>query len=60
VPGYLNCNGAATDGCEVNGTNDKDNCGACGNKCPGSQTCVAGACSGGSMDAGSDADPDGG
>ncbi len=31
--GFANCDGLAANGCEVNSTNDGNNCGACGNKC---------------------------
>lgn len=31
--GFANCNGQAIDGCEVNTTNNANNCGACGNQC---------------------------
>ena len=45
---FLDCNGDATDGCEVNGASDGGNCGNCGNKCPTSTTsniaCSAGSC----------------
>jgi hypothetical protein len=36
--GYGNCNGTAADGCERAITNDVDNCGACGKKCPAPAT----------------------
>jgi len=49
--GYANCDGVATNGCEVNTTNDVNNCGACRTVCPaasvwftGSVACVASAC----------------
>jgi hypothetical protein len=32
--GYGNCNGSTADGCEVNTTNDPNNCSACGTVCP--------------------------
>ncbi|MFO0557899.1 MAG: hypothetical protein U0269_07755 [Polyangiales bacterium] len=32
--GYGNCNGSSADGCEVNTTNDPNNCSACGTVCP--------------------------
>ncbi|MBK8696187.1 MAG: hypothetical protein IPN17_28965 [Deltaproteobacteria bacterium] len=49
--GYANCDGVAANGCEVNTTNDVNNCGACRTVCPaasvwftGSVACVASAC----------------
>ncbi|MEZ4407965.1 MAG: hypothetical protein R3A52_16040 [Polyangiales bacterium] len=42
--GFANCNGMANDGCEINTQNDNNNCGACGNVCPGGQRCSAGTC----------------
>ncbi len=42
--GFGNCNGTLPDGCETNLTNSKNNCGACGNVCPGNQTCVNSQC----------------
>ncbi len=42
--GFANCNGTAGDGCEVNTQSDSNNCGACGNVCPGGQRCSAGTC----------------
>ena len=45
---YLDCNTTVSDGCEVNGATDNNNCGTCGTKCGavtnGSSTCVAGKC----------------
>jgi arylsulfatase A-like enzyme len=35
-------------GCETHTDVDDNNCGTCGNKCTGGQTCVAGSCQGGS------------
>ncbi len=40
---YADCNGTNADGCEVNLTNDKHNCGACGHDCGGG-TCNNGLC----------------
>ncbi|MBI5513995.1 MAG: hypothetical protein HY909_09520 [Deltaproteobacteria bacterium] len=42
--GFTNCDGAATNGCEVDSTRDGANCGACGNACTAGRTCQAGAC----------------
>ena len=46
--GYLDCDGNAATGCEVNSTKDLTNCGACGKVCPGiangTGACSAGAC----------------
>jgi hypothetical protein len=39
VNGYGNCNGIDGDGCEVNLTNDSNNCGSCGNSCGSNATC---------------------
>jgi hypothetical protein len=45
---YLDCNGDPTDGCEVNGNIDLNNCGSCKNVCPtptnGNPACAAGTC----------------
>jgi hypothetical protein len=44
---YLDCNGDPSDGCEVNGGSDVENCGACGKKCPAAQgkaLCIDGEC----------------
>jgi hypothetical protein len=43
-PGYANCNGLVSDGCEVHSDVDSSNCGACGTICTGGTICVAGAC----------------
>ncbi|MBP6831165.1 MAG: hypothetical protein KA978_10300 [Deltaproteobacteria bacterium] len=43
--GYADCDGDATDGCEVNTAADGSHCGACGVACADGRTCVAGACS---------------
>ncbi len=42
--GYLDCNMNSTDGCEKNGTNDNNNCGACGKVCTAPQFCSGGNC----------------
>lgn len=49
--GFGNCNGSAGDGCEVNLTNNLNNCGVCGNNCASTcssnvaaTTCSSGAC----------------
>jgi hypothetical protein len=47
APGYLDCDGKVSDGCEINGGADVTNCGTCGNVCAvanGSPTCTGGAC----------------
>jgi hypothetical protein len=46
-PGYKDCDGALTNGCEVNGNTDLANCGLCGNVCSTSNatpSCVSGQC----------------
>jgi len=50
-PGYANCNGVVSDGCEVNTATDLGNCGVCGNNCTATcsanvtaTACTAGAC----------------
>ena len=45
--GYADCNGNASDGCEINLMSDVRNCGACGNVCSfanASGACVGGVC----------------
>ncbi len=42
--GYLDCDGIAADGCEVNTRTDLNNCGACGVSCSAGQVCSAGVC----------------
>jgi hypothetical protein len=48
--GYADCDGDPATGCEANVATDVDNCGACGNGCPGATDpcqvagCVDGAC----------------
>lgn len=41
--GSLDCNGEASDGCEVDPTSNGEHCGACGHDCLGG-ACVGGAC----------------
>jgi hypothetical protein len=47
-PGFADCNNNKADGCEVNLTNDKNNCGQCGTVCPlqtpycGNSMCING------------------
>jgi hypothetical protein len=47
-PGYGNCDGVATNGCETSVEANLANCGSCGNACPtvanASSACVSGAC----------------
>ena len=46
--GALDCNSSMTDGCEVDGARDVNNCGTCGTVCPGgtngAAACQAGKC----------------
>ncbi len=46
--GYANCNGLASDGCEVNTQTSTSNCGGCGTVCDldhtNTHSCVAGSC----------------
>lgn len=46
--GFLDCDGDATNGCEVEGTSSVTHCGACGRACPsvpnGRPSCAAGTC----------------
>lgn len=49
APGYFDCNGKASDGCEVSLQDNQKNCGMCGKACLGSvvhgnSTCAAGGC----------------
>lgn len=46
IPGFGDCNGETSDGCEASLQNDLHNCGACGNDCSAlpNTTCIAGAC----------------
>jgi len=41
---HKDCNGQASDGCEINITNDSNNCGTCGTTCGASQVCSNGVC----------------
>jgi uncharacterized repeat protein (TIGR01451 family) len=43
-PGFLDCDGKLTNGCEINGQTDANNCGTCGHQCPGA--CAGGTCIG--------------
>ncbi len=46
--GYANCNGLLADGCEINTTNNVNNCGTCGNVCGpianGTPSCSSSTC----------------
>jgi alpha-tubulin suppressor-like RCC1 family protein len=42
--GWADCDGVATNGCEVDTTRAGDHCGACGNRCTEGRTCQAGVC----------------
>jgi hypothetical protein len=42
--GYGNCNNASGDGCEVNVSVDRNNCGTCGFVCGASFNCTSGSC----------------
>ena len=54
--GFFDCDGSAANGCEVDGSKDLNNCGACGKLCPavanGAAACAAGVCGVGSCSAG--------
>jgi hypothetical protein len=43
-PGYADCNAIAADGCEVNITQDPNNCGGCGHVCTAGRVCTGGTC----------------
>ncbi len=43
-PTFGNCDGVASNGCEVDGYNDRTNCGGCGLVCPGTLRCMNGVC----------------
>jgi hypothetical protein len=45
---YMDCNMMASDGCEVDIKSDNGNCGGCGIKCTGGETCSGGICACGS------------
>lgn len=43
--GFADCNGnKQSDGCEINLTNDHNNCGSCGHVCTVSQNCISSIC----------------
>lgn len=42
--GFSDCDNDKSTGCEADTQTDKNNCGVCGKKCVGSETCVAGTC----------------
>jgi hypothetical protein len=42
--GFANCNGIASDGCELNTTNSPTNCGFCGFTCPAGHSCINSVC----------------
>jgi len=42
--GWADCDGVATNDCEVDTTRAGDHCGACGNRCTDGRTCQAGVC----------------
>ncbi len=47
-PGYFDCNNNPSDGCEVNGNTDTNNCGGCGDACTtpnATPACMGGKCS---------------
>ena len=43
-PGFGDCDGDVTNGCETYLGSNENNCGACGQVCAGGQVCVNGAC----------------
>ncbi|APR78421.1 Hypothetical protein A7982_03768 [Minicystis rosea] len=45
-PGFANCNGLLSDGCEVDTATDATNCGGCGITCKPDETCSGGTCAG--------------
>jgi hypothetical protein len=44
VPGFGNCDGESSNGCETNTGTSAANCGACGRACGSGQTCADGVC----------------
>jgi hypothetical protein len=44
IANYSDCDGDKTNGCEVNISNDSNNCGGCGVQCYGSDICLEGMC----------------
>jgi hypothetical protein len=45
LPGYANCSGDCSSGCDTHTDTDLANCGACGNACPGANAfCFGGVC----------------
>jgi hypothetical protein len=42
--GFADCDMVAANGCEVNTTNDPNNCNVCGSICPPPQMCVDSVC----------------
>jgi hypothetical protein len=42
--GFHDCNGAASDGCEIDTRSDVENCGRCGRACRPGESCRDGAC----------------
>jgi len=53
-PGFADCNGRSSDGCEVDLNSDPRNCGSCGNACDvgAGQPCAGGKCATTECDAG--------
>lgn len=43
LPGFSDCDGVASNGCETDISSDPDNCGACATNCPG-RVCAASMC----------------
>lgn len=43
-PGYVDCDGDSTNGCEIGITSDPKNCGTCGLTCAAGQVCSSGLC----------------
>ena len=44
APGFVNCDGDASNGCETNAQTDPLSCGACGTRCAAGQVCSGGVC----------------